>query len=50
VIPSFNGGCVDHPRRWCDTLANTDSSVMLTASRAAAFAVLTLANTPFGSP
>ena len=42
-IPSFDGGCVDNPRRWCDDLANTDPKVMEVASQAAAFATLRLA-------
>ena len=43
-IPSFNGGCVDRPRRWCDNLSNNDPLVLTMASRATAYVVLTLAN------
>jgi Zn-dependent M28 family amino/carboxypeptidase len=32
-IPSFDGGCVDNPFRWCDNLANNDPEVMTFMSR-----------------
>jgi len=33
-IPSFDGGCVDNPFRWCDNLDNNDPEVMTFMSRA----------------
>jgi len=33
-IPSFDGGCVDLPFRWCDNLDNNDPEVMTFMSRA----------------
>jgi len=27
-IPSFDGGCVDNPFRWCDNLSNNDPNVL----------------------
>jgi hypothetical protein len=32
-IPSFDGGCVDNPFRWCDNLDNNDPAVMTFMSR-----------------
>jgi Zn-dependent M28 family amino/carboxypeptidase len=32
-IPSFDGGCVDNPFRWCDNLANNDPEVLTFMSR-----------------
>jgi hypothetical protein len=32
-IPSFDGGCVDNPFRWCDNLSNNDPEVMTFMSR-----------------
>lgn len=46
-IPSFNGGCVDQPLRWCDNLSNNDPFVLELASRATAYVVFNLANYPF---
>jgi hypothetical protein len=33
-IPSFDGGCVDNPFRWCDNLANNDPKVLTFMSKA----------------
>jgi peptidase M28-like protein/PA domain-containing protein len=33
-IPSFDGGCVDNPFRWCDNLDNNDKDVMTFVSKA----------------
>jgi hypothetical protein len=33
TIPSFDGGCVDNPFRWCDNLANNDAGVLTFMSR-----------------
>src|SRR6516165_2263680 len=33
-VPSFDGGCVDNPFRWCDNLANNDPVVMTLVSKA----------------
>jgi hypothetical protein len=33
-VPSFDGGCVDNPFRWCDNLANNDPAVMTFMSKA----------------
>jgi Zn-dependent M28 family amino/carboxypeptidase len=33
-IPSFDGGCVDNPFRWCDNLSNNDPVVMTLVSKA----------------
>jgi peptidase M28-like protein/PA domain-containing protein len=46
-IPSFDGGCVDFPNRWCDNLSNNDPTVLELASRATAFVVLKMANFQF---
>ena len=27
-VPSFDGGCVDNPFRWCDNLSNNDPTVL----------------------
>jgi hypothetical protein len=43
AIPSFNGGCVDYPRRWCDNLSNNDPFVLELASKAAAYVTFKLA-------
>jgi hypothetical protein len=32
-VPSFDGGCVDNPFRWCDNLANNDPDVLTSMSR-----------------
>src|ERR671932_1227839 len=41
--PSFDGGCVDNPFRWCDNLANNDPKVMTFISRAFANMVVQMA-------
>ena len=33
-IPSFDGGCVDNPFRWCDNLSNNDPQVMTFMTKA----------------
>jgi hypothetical protein len=42
-IPSFDGGCVDNPFRWCDNLSNNDPNVMTFVSRGFANMVVTMA-------
>jgi hypothetical protein len=42
-IPSFDGGCVDNPFRWCDNLSNNDPAVMTFMSRAFANQVVRMA-------
>jgi peptidase M28-like protein/PA domain-containing protein len=42
-IPSFDGGCVDNPFRWCDNLDNNDQQVMTLVSRAFANMVVQMA-------
>ena len=42
-VPSFDGGCVDNPFRWCDNLANNDRDVMTFMSRAFATMVVQMA-------
>jgi hypothetical protein len=32
-VPSFDGGCVDNPFRWCDNLSNNDPSVLTFMSK-----------------
>jgi hypothetical protein len=49
-IPSFNGGCVDYPHRWCDNLSNNDPFVLELASKAVAFVTFKLANRHFTQP
>jgi hypothetical protein len=44
TIPSFNGGCVDYPHRWCDNLSNNDPALLELISRSVAYVTLTLAN------
>jgi hypothetical protein len=39
-IPSFDGGCVDNPFRWCDNLGNNDPALMTIVSRAFAKSVV----------
>ncbi len=34
VVPSFDGGCVDNPFRWCDNLSNNDPAVLTFMSQA----------------
>jgi hypothetical protein len=42
-VPSFDGGCVDNPFRWCDNLDNNDPEVLTFVSRAFANQVVTMA-------
>jgi hypothetical protein len=42
-IPSFDGGCVDNPFRWCDNLANNDPTVLTFISKAFATMVVQMA-------
>lgn len=42
-IPSFDGGCVDNPFRWCDNLSNNDPNVMTFISRGFANMVVQMA-------
>src|SRR3954464_4779287 len=43
-VPSFDGGCVDNPFRWCDNLSNNDPNVMTLVSKAFAFSTAQMAN------
>jgi Peptidase family M28/PA domain len=42
-VPSFDGGCVDNPFRWCDNLSNNDPNVLTFMSRAFASMVVQMA-------
>jgi hypothetical protein len=42
-VPSFDGGCVDNPFRWCDNLANNDPAVLTFMSKAFATMVVQMA-------
>jgi len=42
-IPSFDGGCVDNPFRWCDNLSNNDPTVLTFMSQAFANTVARMA-------
>jgi Zn-dependent M28 family amino/carboxypeptidase len=42
-IPSFDGGCVDNPFRWCDNLSNNDPAVLTFMSKAFANMVVQMA-------
>ena len=42
-IPSFDGGCVDNPLRWCDNLSNNDPKVLTFMSQAFANTVVRMA-------
>ena len=42
-IPSFDGGCVDNPFRWCDNLSNNDPAVLTFISKAFASMVVQMA-------
>jgi len=42
-IPSFDGGCVDNPFRWCDNLSNNDPKVLTFMSKAFAGMVVQMA-------
>lgn len=41
--PSFDGGCVDNPFRWCDNLSNNDPQVLTFMSKAFANTVIQMA-------
>ena len=42
-VPSFDGGCVDNPFRWCDNLSNNDPGVLTFVSRGFANQVVHMA-------
>ena len=42
-VPSFDGGCVDNPFRWCDNLSNNDPNVLTFMSRGFANMVIQMA-------
>jgi hypothetical protein len=42
-VPSFDGGCVDNPFRWCDNLSNNDPKVLTFMSKAFANMVVQMA-------
>jgi hypothetical protein len=42
-VPSFDGGCVDNPFRWCDNLDNNDRNVLTFMSRGFANMVVNMA-------
>ena len=42
-VPSFDGGCVDNPFRWCDNLGNNDPEVLTFMSRTFANMVVGMA-------
>jgi hypothetical protein len=42
-VPSFDGGCVDNPFRWCDNLSNNDKTVLTFISKAFATMVVQMA-------
>jgi hypothetical protein len=42
-VPSFDGGCVDNPFRWCDNLSNNDPAVLTLMSRTFATMVVQMA-------
>jgi Peptidase family M28/PA domain len=42
-VPSFDGGCVDLPFRWCDNLSNNDPDVLTFMSKAFATMVVQMA-------
>ena len=42
-IPSFDGGCVDNPFRWCDNIDNNDPEVLTFMSKAFADMVVRMA-------
>jgi Zn-dependent M28 family amino/carboxypeptidase len=42
-VPSFDGGCVDNPFRWCDNLDNNDPQVLTFMSKAFADMVVRMA-------
>lgn len=45
-IPSFNGGCVDRPHRWCDNLTNNDPFIFELVSKGVAYTIWKLAQGP----
>jgi Zn-dependent M28 family amino/carboxypeptidase len=45
-VPSFDGGCVDNPFRWCDNLSNNDPAVLTFMSQAFANTVVRMASDP----
>lgn len=46
LIPSRNGGCVDHRNRWCDNIDNIDPALLTLVSKSVAYATYQLANDP----
>jgi hypothetical protein len=42
-VPSFDGGCVDNPFRWCDNLSNNDPNVLTFMSKGFANMVVQMA-------
>jgi hypothetical protein len=42
-VPSFDGGCVDNPFRWCDNLSNNDPNVLTFVSKGFANMVVNMA-------
>ncbi len=42
-VPSFDGGCVDNPFRWCDNLGNNDKNVLTFVSKAFADSTVRMA-------
>jgi hypothetical protein len=42
-VPSFDGGCVDNPFRWCDNLSNNDPAVLTFMSKGFANMVVQMA-------
>jgi hypothetical protein len=42
-VPSFDGGCVDNPFRWCDNLSNNDPEVLTFMSKGFANMVVQMA-------
>jgi hypothetical protein len=42
-VPSFDGGCVDNPFRWCDNLSNNDPNVLTFMSKTFADMVVRMA-------
>jgi hypothetical protein len=42
-VPSFDGGCVDNPFRWCDNLDNNDKNVLTFVSKAFADSTVRMA-------
>lgn len=46
TVPGKDGGCVDWPHRWCDTIANNNRDLLEMMSQAFAFVTFKLANDP----